>query len=181
MIFIDTDKCNACGLCVKICHEYCLQLDNDILRVDYTICSTCTQCIAICPQKAITWNHVNPEVFDKDIYPDSRQLGELLMQRRTIRDYTTQKIDKPLLEEIANFAVYAPTHNFNLRTIIIDDDQIINQCDALIYNFSVNIYNWLYKPGIIHILIKIFSPQQEFEYLKAKPKLENVKKKKSWL
>jgi len=177
MIKIDSNKCNACGLCTKICHESCLRLDDDILSIDYKFCSTCTQCIAICPQQAITWDNVKPELFDKSLYPDSSQFGELLMQRRTIRDYTAQKIDKSLLEEIASFAIYAPTHNFNLRTIIIDDDQIISQIDSLIYKFSVNIYKWLYKPRIIQLLIKIISPVSEFEYLKAKPKLENVKKR----
>lgn len=177
MIIIDLNKCNACGLCVKICHESCLHLDNDILKVDYKFCSTCTQCISICPKQAITWDNVKPEMFDKSLYPDSQNFGELLMQRRTIRDYTSQKIDKPLLEEIANFAIYAPTHNFNFRTIIIDDDHIINQIDSLIYEFSINIYKWLYKPKIIRLLIKIFSPDREFEYLKVKPKLENVQKR----
>jgi hypothetical protein len=78
-----------------------------------------------------------------------------------------------------NIAIYAPTHNFNLRTIIIDDDHIINLIDSLIYKFSINIYKWLYKPRIIQLLIKIIAPDREFEYLKAKPKLENVQKRNS--
>ena len=179
MIQIDSDNCNACGLCIKICHESCLRLDADVLKVDYKFCSTCTQCIAVCPQQAITWDHVKPEIFDKSLYPYPRQLRELFMQRRTIRDYSSQKIAKSVLEEIANMAIYAPTHNFYLRTIIIDDENIISQIDALIYRFSINIYKWLYKPRIIHLLIKIIMPKREFEYLKAKPKLENVQKRNS--
>lgn len=175
MIEIDSNKCNICGLCVKICHESCLRVDNGFLKIDYKFCSTCTQCIAICPQQAITWDNFKPESFDKSLYPDSMHLRELLMQRRTIRDYTSKKIDKPILEEIASIAIYAPTHNFNLRTIIIDDGQLIDQIDTLIYKFSVNIYKRLYKPKIIQLIIKIISPGREFEYLKAKPKLENVK------
>ncbi len=179
MIQIDSNQCNACGLCIRICHESCLRLDDDILKVDYKFCSTCTQCIAICPKQAITWDQVKPELFDESFYPDSRQFRELLMQRRTIRDYSPQKIDKSVLEEIASMAIYAPTHNFNLRTIIIDDEIIISHIDTLIYTFSINIYRWLYKPGIIHLLIKFFAPDREFEYLKAKPKLENVQMRNS--
>jgi nitroreductase len=154
-----------------------LQFENGILKVDYKYCSTCTQCISVCPKQAITWDNVKPEKFDKSLYPDSAHFAELLMQRRTIRDYTNQKIDRLLLEEIAGFAIYAPTNNFNLRTIIIDEDQLINRIDSLIYQFSANLYNWLYRPWIIQLLIKIFSPGMEFEYLKAKPKLENAKKR----
>ena len=179
MIIIDLDKCNACGLCIKICHESCLRLDNDILRIDYKHCSTCTQCIAICPKQAITWDNVEPEFFDKSLYPNSSQIGELLMERRTIRDYTNQKIDKSILEDITSYAIYAPTHNFNLRAIIIDEEQIIEQIDSLIYKFSINIYKWLYKPKIIHSLLKTFASDREFEYLKAKPKLENVQERNS--
>ena len=179
MIKIELEKCNACRLCIKICHESCLRMENDILTIDYKYCSTCTQCIAVCPQKAITWDNIEAKPFDKSLYPDSSQIAELLMERRTIRDYTNQKIDKLLLGEITSYAIYAPTHNFNLRAIIIDDEQIIKQIDYLIYRFSLNIYKWLYKPKIISSLIKIIAPDREFEYFKAKPKLENVQKRKS--
>jgi ferredoxin len=179
MIKIELENCNVCGLCTKICHEHCLQIENDILSIDYKYCSTCTQCIAICPHQAITWNNVMPEQYDKSIYPDFRQIEELFMERRSVRDYKNQKIDKSILEEITGFAIYAPTHNFNFRAIIIDDEQIIKEVDLLIYKFSVNIYKWFYKPMIIHWLLKKFAPYREFEYLKAMPKLENVQKRNS--
>jgi NAD-dependent dihydropyrimidine dehydrogenase PreA subunit/nitroreductase len=177
MIKIETDKCNACGLCIKICHEYCLRLEGDILMVDHTVCSTCTQCIAVCPQQAITWEDYKPEQFDHSLYPGPQQIRELFMERRTIRDYSRRKIDRSILEEITGYAAYAPTHNFNFRAVIIDDDVIINQIDYLIYKSSINLLKWLYKPKYMHSLIKFISPSSEFEYLKAKPKLENVQKR----
>ncbi len=177
MIQIDSDKCNLCGLCTKICHESCIYIDNETLTIDYKYCSTCTQCIAICPQLALTWDDYQPEQFDKSLFPDIKQVRELLMERRTIRDYTDKKIERPLLKEITDYAIYAPTHNFNLRAIIIDDEQIIKEVDSLLFKFSINIYKWLYKPKIILTLIKLFVPDSEFEYLKAKPKLEKVKKR----
>ena len=179
MIRIDNEKCNACGLCIKICHEYCLQLENDVLKVDYSFCSTCTQCIAICPTLAITWDDIKPERFDKALYPSHLQMAEFFMERRTIRDYSSRKIDRSILEEITSFAIYAPTHNFNLRAIVIDDTRIIEQIDVMIHRFSANIYKWIYKPEIIHFLIRRFAPNREFEYLKAKPKLEAAKQRGS--
>jgi NAD-dependent dihydropyrimidine dehydrogenase PreA subunit/nitroreductase len=179
MIIIDNKKCNACGLCARICHESCMQIDNDTLKIDYKYCSTCTQCIAICPQKALAWDQYQPELFDRSLYPDSMQIGEFFKERRTIRDYTGQKIDKSVLEEITGYAVYAPTHNFNLRAIIIDDEQLISRIDSLIFTFSVNIYKWLYKPRVMRLLVKLFSPDREFEYLKVKPKLEKIQRRNS--
>jgi nitroreductase len=147
--------------------------------VDYTVCSTCAQCIAICPKQAINWDDNKPSRFDPSLYPGPRQLEELFMERRTIRDYTRQKIDRSILEEITGFAAYAPTHNFNFRAVIIDDDAIIKQIDYLIYESSVKIYKWFYKPGFMHSLIKLIAPSREFEYLKARPKLDKVEKRNS--
>jgi nitroreductase len=158
-----------------------MQIDNDILSIDYNYCSTCTQCIAICPQQALTWDNIKPELFDRSLYPGSEQMGELFKERRTIRDFTNQKIDKSLLEEIAGYAIYAPTHDFNLRIIIIDDEAIICQVDSMILKFSNNLYKWIFQPRIIHLLMKLFTPDLEFEYLQAKPKLENAKKRNSGL
>lgn len=177
MIKIDLNKCNACGLCTKICHEYCIHIENDKLIIDYTYCSTCTQCIAVCPTKALSWDNIEPESFNKSLYPSTDQIDELFRERRTIRDYTGREIDRSILEEITGYIVYAPTHNFNFRVIIIDDDLIKELIDSIILNFSVRIYNWFYKPSIIHSLIKICTPSREFEYLKAKPKLEAVKRR----
>ena len=175
MIKIDTDKCNLCGLCIKICHESCLYTENEILQVNYKYCSTCAQCIAVCPQQAVRWNDYEPEPFNNSQYPESAQVEELLRERRTVRDYTNRKIERSILNEITGMAVYAPTHNFSLRAVIIDDDELIDMIDRMLYDFSLKIYKWLYKPKLIHILIKIFAPKSEFEYLKAKPKLEKIK------
>jgi NAD-dependent dihydropyrimidine dehydrogenase PreA subunit/nitroreductase len=178
MITINQEKCNACGLCVKVCHEYCMLLENGLLTIDFKYCSTCSQCIAICPEQALSWDNHKPEFFDKSLYPDPEQVGELFKERRTIRDYTGKKIDRSILEEIAGYAIFAPTHNFNFRIIIIDDEKIIEEANKVIYQSSKNIYQWFYKPKIIHSLIKTITPDREHEYLKARPKLENVIKRK---
>ncbi len=172
MIKIDATKCKACGSCIKVCHEYCLHLVNDTLIIDYAYCSTCTQCIAICPQQALTWDNVQPQPFDKSLYPRSTQLEELLKERRTIRDFTNKKIEKPLLEEIVNMAIYAPTHNFNFRAVIIDDEDILETADSLILRFSALLYKWIYKLKVMGFLMKLFAPDMKQEFLKAKPKLE---------
>lgn len=174
MIQIDQAKCNGCGLCIRVCHEYCMQLDNGILTIDHPYCSTCTQCIAVCPQLALSWDHIRPLPFEDSLYPRPEQLEELFKERRTIRDFRNKKIERSLLEEIAGYAVYAPTHDFNLRVIIIDDDAVISRVDALVLKLSSRLYRWLYKPRLTGLLLKWFTPEQETEYLRAKPKLESA-------
>ena len=162
------------GICVKICHESCMKIENETITIDYRYCSTCSQCIAICPEKALLWNDNAPIPFDKTLYPTPVQIEELFRERRTIRDFKKDKIDRVILEQIVSYASYAPTHNFNFRAIIIDDPDIIEKIEAAIYLFTSRLYRFVYKPKVIYQLVKACTPKFEFEFLKAKPKLEKA-------
>ena len=107
MIVVDKDRCIGCGLCVKICHEDCIALVDDLPRINHELCSTCTQCIAMCPQQALSWDHVPPVTYDETRLPSPQQLDELLKERRTIRFFKKDRIDRALLEEIVGYGIYA--------------------------------------------------------------------------
>jgi len=177
MITIDQNICNECGLCVKICHEYCISIIDNALKIDYDYCSTCGQCIAVCPREALSWNNIKPKKYNKELLPDSNQLDELLKERRTIRDFKLKKISKDFLEELVNYAIYSPTHSFHLRAIIIDNESVINQIDKIIFKFSSRIYQFLFQPKFIYTIVRLVTPDREYEYLKAKPKLEAALKR----
>ena len=115
MIVVDEEKCGGCGLCVEICHEDCMALVEGTARVEHVYCSTCTQCIAICPQRAVSWNGVPPEPHNRDRLPTPEQIDELLKQRRSVRRFKERKVERPLLEEIIGYGIYAPTNNYHLR------------------------------------------------------------------
>ena len=172
MITIEQEKCTACGICVDICHEYCMHIENDILAIDHTYCSNCTQCIAVCPQQALSWDNTEPELFNKENFPTSLELEELLRERRTIRFFKDKTVGRNLLEEVVGYAVYAPTHDFNLRAIIVNDRKLIELADKRIFRVTSSIYKWLYRPKFIFRFVKWFAPGNVHEYLKAKPKLE---------
>jgi nitroreductase len=125
----------------------------------------------------LSWDNIEPESFNRSLYPSPDQMDELFRERRTIRDYKGKKIDRLLLEELAGYIVYAPTHNFNFRIIIIDDELIIDLIDSIILKFVKITYNWFYKNNVIYSLLRLFSPSREHEYLKAKPKLEAAKRR----
>jgi nitroreductase/NAD-dependent dihydropyrimidine dehydrogenase PreA subunit len=173
MIKINYDKCNVCGLCVKICHESCIDLINDKIQINHKFCSTCTQCIAVCPRLALSWDNHEPIPFDNRMLPVSSQLDELFKQRRTNRFFKKRKPERQVLEEIISHAVYAPTHNFNFRIIVVDEDKLLAEIDNVVFQYNIKIYKYLYKPKIIRFLIRFLAPSQEGEYLQAKPKLES--------
>lgn len=51
--FIDTSKCNSCGLCARKCKSACIDSKNH--EIDYSRCVACMDCINNCHQKAISF------------------------------------------------------------------------------------------------------------------------------
>ena len=173
MVIINNGKCNGCKICTDICHEHCMDIENNLITIRYNQCSTCGQCIAICPQQALTWDNVQPTAFNKEVLPSDKQVDELLKERRTIRDFSDRKIDKILLEEIINYGIYAPAHSFDFRAIIVDDDKIKDLIDKILMQVTFRIYN-LIRSVILQKIARLISPVLEAEYLKAKSKLSVV-------
>lgn len=172
MIVVDKDKCTGCGSCVDICHEHCMALTDGTVSIDYEYCSTCTQCIAVCPERALSWDHVHPVAYDETRLPSPEQLDELFKERRSVRFYKKEKIDRTLLEEIIGYGIYAPTQNFELRAIVVDDEEIIQAFDRIILKYVSKIYNVFYKPKIMSGLARMIGRSPD--YLQAKPKLESA-------
>lgn len=158
MIVADKDKCTGCGLCVEICHEHCMALSDDAVSINYELCSTCTQCIAVCPQQAISWDGVPPVAYDKTRLPSPEQLDELFKERRTIRFFKRDRVDRALLEEIVGYGIYAPTNNYDLRAIVVDDEEIIVELEQLILRFMTRMYDLVYKPKIVFNLVRRITP-----------------------
>ena len=171
MVTVDKDKCTGCGSCVKICHEHCIALVDDTVSIDYEFCSTCTQCVAICPEQALSWDGVPPVAFDEARLPSPEQLDELFKQRRSIRSYKKDKIDRALLEEIVTYGIYAPTHNYGFRAVVVDDEEIIEALDRILMRFVSMLYNVAFRPKIVGVLARLIGRSEE--YLLNKPKIES--------
>jgi electron transfer flavoprotein alpha subunit/NAD-dependent dihydropyrimidine dehydrogenase PreA subunit len=52
MLKIDSEKCNACGLCVKSCPFGAIALEDEVARTNEQ-CTLCGACVNVCPQKAL--------------------------------------------------------------------------------------------------------------------------------
>jgi nitroreductase/NAD-dependent dihydropyrimidine dehydrogenase PreA subunit len=162
MIVVDEKKCRGCGLCAGICHQRCITFVNghgrSIAQIDQALCSTCTQCIGICPQQALSWDQVPPVAYDPGRLPSAGQLAELFKQRRTVRRFKEDKIDQALVEEIVGYGIYAPTNNYDLRAIVVDDPAILEALDAIIMRFVSWVYNLLYRPSMVFNLVRAITP-----------------------
>jgi NAD-dependent dihydropyrimidine dehydrogenase PreA subunit/nitroreductase len=174
VVIVDRDKCVGCGLCAEICHEHCIALVEGVASIDRALCSSCTQCIAVCPQQALSWDRVPPLAYDRARLPSPEQLDELFGERRTIRKFKRDKIDRALLQEIVRCGAYAPVHAFGFRAIVVNDEEIIELLDQVIMRFNRRLYDLIFRPRFFHGVVKTLTPGREAEYLKVKPKLESA-------
>jgi electron transfer flavoprotein alpha subunit len=52
MLKIDSEKCNACGLCVKSCPFGAIAVVDELARAN-ELCTLCGACVNVCPQAAL--------------------------------------------------------------------------------------------------------------------------------
>jgi hypothetical protein len=145
-------------MCVKVCHNRCVALTDDIAHIDYHLCDKCTQCIAICPQQALSWDGVPPVGHDKARLPSAEQLDELFKERRSARFFKRERIERALLQEIVGYSIYAPTNNHDLRVIVVDDEQIIEELERVCTRFYQRVYGLFFEPRIVFELLNRVTP-----------------------
>jgi nitroreductase/NAD-dependent dihydropyrimidine dehydrogenase PreA subunit len=174
MVIVDKNQCRACGLCARICHERCIVIagenGNRAARIEHALCSTCTQCVAMCPRQALSWDQVPPAPYDKTRLPTPEQLDELFKQRRTIRRFKEERLDRALVEEIVGYGIYAPTNHYHLRAVVVDDPAIMETLDAIMMKHVMWMYNLLYRSNTLFNLIRRITPAVDE---KGKVKMEH--------
>jgi len=52
MLKIDSEKCNACGLCVKSCPFGAIAVNDEVAQAN-ELCTLCGACVNVCPQAAL--------------------------------------------------------------------------------------------------------------------------------
>ncbi|MFX4262316.1 nitroreductase family protein [Pelotomaculum propionicicum] len=116
-IKIDEEKCSGCGLCVSVCKDYGIVLENKKVRISETPCFGCIgcgHCMAICPTGAI-------EIHGRELSPGDlfalpgkgsaatyEQVLFLLQRRRSIREFKDIPVENETIKKILDAAMTAP-------------------------------------------------------------------------
>jgi NAD-dependent dihydropyrimidine dehydrogenase PreA subunit/nitroreductase len=174
MITYDNAKCTKCGLCLEACHEHCIELTDEGIRIHHDLCSTCTHCIAICPQQAVSWNQVPAQKINRTLLPTSEQIKEFLKSRRSDFYFTNRKIDRELLKDIAVMGKYSPTNNYEMDVIVVDSLEVIGALEKLCYRKVNLIDRFIFRFRPMAFLGKWLSP----EFKKADAKIKAGRHKK---
>lgn len=116
-IKISNELCNGCGLCVKICSDLALKLENGkAAKSDTAIfgCIGCGHCMAVCPTDAIEiyGREISPaDLFDlpaKETAAGYDQILSLYQRRRSIRNFREKNVEPEVIEKILVAAKTAP-------------------------------------------------------------------------
>jgi ferredoxin len=117
MIHIEAEKCTGCGLCVMVCKDYDLKIENG-KAVDthdgLFECIACGHCMLVCPEEAITITGrlISPgDVIPlpaKEAAASYDAFLALLKRRRSIREFKDKTVPKDIIEQVLTAARTAP-------------------------------------------------------------------------
>lgn len=126
MVIIDKSKCIKCEACVKDCIVKVLTIQADgfpaMLPENEPYCLNCQHCLAVCPAEAVNCHGVTAGECGKvGPLPAPEQLGNLLRQRRSIRQFKDEDIDEKSLRALLDSLAWTPTgcnvHNLHFTVI----------------------------------------------------------------
>jgi len=114
---VNAATCTGCGVCVAVCPDEVLKLENGKAKASAGIflgCIACGHCVAACPTKSIS---VSGRGMKSDDAMDlasavgratADQLQSLLQARRSVRRFKDEPIDRAMLDRILKMTSTAP-------------------------------------------------------------------------
>lgn len=111
-LFVDTEKCLGCGLCVSICPIQAISLEDKKAVIDQDKCNACMQCAKQCPVEAIR------QISEKKDYPQNPPYNPESFSRMGWRENAVRK--EPMLANMVRKALdrffeSAPSSGFSGR------------------------------------------------------------------
>jgi ferredoxin len=116
-IIIEEELCNGCGLCVTVCKDFSLAIENKkVIKTTKPLfgCLACGHCMAICPTGAITISGRTLtsndlfEIPDRKSIANYEQILALFQRRRSIREFKNKNVEPDLIEKILAAAKTCP-------------------------------------------------------------------------
>ena len=109
-IEISSAKCIGCGMCVKECTVGSIHLADGKAELCKNFCMRCGHCFAVCPAGAISLTGY--KCTEEKCVTDRINADELLTfmkSRRSIRQFTGEKVSERDVEMIIDAGRYSPT------------------------------------------------------------------------
>jgi nitroreductase/NAD-dependent dihydropyrimidine dehydrogenase PreA subunit len=137
---VDDALCIACGACAKDCLMGIIEMNpKPIIPAEKeALCMECQHCMAVCPKGALSILGKDPaeSVPNTKDKPTTEQMKNLIMNRRSTRQYKKEPIDKELIKDLLRTASYAPTgeNGNSVRFTVVDDRETMDKLRVITYN-----------------------------------------------
>jgi len=118
-VVIDSELCNGCGLCIPVCPDRIIRLNEEIAEIHGEKCLECGHCRAACPLDAISIEAITVELglhnvreMKNVIQPgkfDCAELIQLMRSRRSCRNFKSAPVELSLLADLVKIGTTAPS------------------------------------------------------------------------
>jgi len=136
------NKCNNCMRCARECVAGVWRDVGGVpTPVAPELCNLCSHCLAVCPVDAIEHSGLDSSdvraIKKKLIASDGYR--EVVMGRRSIRQYRNKPVPREVIEEILDLARYSPTasNTQNVAYTIVTDSTLLRRVSKRIFNMGV--------------------------------------------
>ncbi|MBE6365502.1 MAG: 4Fe-4S dicluster domain-containing protein [Lentisphaerae bacterium] len=131
-IEVDPDKCTACTMCVRDCMTGALQMSEEkhtpeMVKDGSKICFDCQHCLAVCPAGALSFSGIKAaDVPATESLPAGGEMLALIRQRRSIRQFKQEPLDRETMELLKECLHWVPTgcNDHRLRFFIAGPQEI---------------------------------------------------------
>ena len=136
IVNIDEEKCIRCGLCIKDCPQGIIELTATGVAPKTNECIKCGHCVAVCPKAAVLITDF--EDMPEDIANYNLISGDDMVNhikaRRSMRHFTSQKIDAQIVAQILEAGRYTPSGSNKQEVSYVVIEKNIAQYEALAVN-----------------------------------------------
>jgi len=142
---IDQKKCKRDGICAAECPaQIIVQADKksfpSLLTNGEEFCINCGHCVVVCPYGALTLSTMpvgGCPPIDKSLLPTAPALKQLLLARRSVRQYKKTPVSHQLLAELLDAARYAPTgsNKQQVHWMVFQKPDDVHKLAAMVIDF----------------------------------------------
>ena len=145
-IHVEETLCTRCGICSSLCPGELITPPGPMSLPEgqdkVARCIDCGHCEVFCPVNALTRDHETPLVASPQsplITPDS--LSSYLLNRRSVRKFWSEPVDRKTLAQILEIARYAPTggNGQPVEWLVISDPEKIRMVSELTLEWMKNV------------------------------------------